>query len=39
MQAWIANVDAWGQTGLPMVERFFTASEDLETAKLLEGGT
>jgi hypothetical protein len=39
MQAWIANVDAWGQTGLPIVERFFAASEDLETAKLLEGGT
>ena len=39
MQAWIANVDAWGQTGLPMVERFFTASEDLETARLLETGT
>jgi hypothetical protein len=39
MQSWIANVDAWGQTGLPIVERFFTASEDLETAKLLEGGT
>jgi hypothetical protein len=39
MQSWIANVDAWGQTGLPIVERFFTASEDLETAKLLETGT
>jgi hypothetical protein len=39
MQSWIANVDAWGQTGLAIVERFFTASEDLETAKLLEAGT
>jgi hypothetical protein len=39
MQSWIANVDAWGQTGLPIVERFFTAAEDLQTAKLLEAGT
>lgn len=36
MQAWIANVDAWGQIGLPIVERFFTAGEDLETLSLLE---
>jgi len=36
MQSWIANVDAWGQSGLPMVERFFTAAEDLETMDLLE---
>lgn len=37
MQAWIANMDHWGQSGLPMNERFFTAGEDLETWKLLLG--
>jgi Ecdysteroid kinase-like family len=31
MQAWIANMDEWGQDGLPMKERFFTAGEDLGT--------
>ena len=31
MQAWIANMDEWGQPGLPMVERFYTAGEDLGT--------
>jgi hypothetical protein len=36
MQSWIANVDAWGQNGLPMVERFFTAAEDHQTLKLLK---
>jgi hypothetical protein len=35
-QAWIANMDQWGQNGLPMNERFFTAGEDLETLKALE---
>src|SRR3546814_12679950 len=35
MQAWIANMDFWGQIGLPMNKRFFTAGEDLETWKLL----
>jgi len=34
-QAWIANMDEWGQNGYPMNERFFTALEDLETVKLL----
>ena len=37
MQSWIANMDSWGQSGLPMNERFFTAAEDLETWKLLLG--
>src|SRR5690606_27794573 len=37
MQAWVANMDHWGQSGLPMNERFFTAGEDLETWKLLLG--
>ena len=31
MQAWIANMDEWGQPGLPMVQRFYTAAEDLGT--------
>lgn len=35
-QAWIANMDEWGQTGFPMAERFFTAMADFDTAKLLE---
>src|SRR3546814_20218849 len=35
MQAWIANMDFWGQIGLPMHKRFFTAGEDRETWNLL----
>jgi hypothetical protein len=35
IQAWIANMDIWGQIGLPMNERFFTAAEDLDTWALL----
>lgn len=35
IQAWVANMDYWGQNGLPMNERFFTAGEDLATWKLL----
>lgn len=35
-QAWAANMDQWGQSGIPMLERFFTAGEDLETLRLLE---
>ena len=35
IQAWAANMDSWGQNGLPMNERFFTAGEDLGTWKLL----
>lgn len=38
MQAWLANVDIWGQSSLPMVERFFTAAEDLETIQILTNG-
>jgi hypothetical protein len=37
IQAWAANMDSWGQNGLPMNERFFTAGEDLGTWKLLLG--
>jgi hypothetical protein len=35
LQAWVANLDAWGQNGIPMNERFFTAAEDYGTWKLL----
>ena len=34
-QAWLANMDEWGQTGYPMNERFFTALQDLDTVRLL----
>lgn len=37
IQAWVANMDHWGQNGLPMNERFFTAAEDLGSWKLLLG--
>lgn len=37
VQAWVANMDSWGQNGLPMNERFFAAGEDLDTWKLLLG--
>jgi hypothetical protein len=37
IQAWVANMDSWGQNGLPMNERFFMAAEDLATWKLLLG--
>ena len=35
IQAWVANLDAWGQNGVPMNERFFTAAEDYGTWALL----
>ena len=35
LQAWVANLDAWGQNGIPMNERFFTAAEDYGTWGLL----
>jgi hypothetical protein len=38
MQAWLANVTQWGQSGLPMVERFFTAAEELDSISLLTAG-
>src|SRR3546814_8562994 len=37
IQAWAANMDSWGQNGMPMNERTFTAGEDLGTWKLLLG--
>ena len=35
LQAWAANLDEWGQNGIPMNERFFAAAEDYGTWKLL----
>lgn len=35
LQAWVANLDAWGQNGIPMNERFFVAAEDYGTWGLL----
>ena len=35
VQAWVANLDAWGQNGIPMNERFFVAAEDYGTWGLL----
>ncbi|WP_232455642.1 phosphotransferase [Sphingomonas sp. KC8] len=35
MQAWIANMDEWGQIGMHIVERIFTAGEDLKTVEAL----
>ena len=35
IQAWVANLDAWGQNGIPMNERFFVAAEDYGTWGLL----
>jgi ecdysteroid kinase len=38
MQAWLANMDKWGQAGLEMVNRFFTAAADYDTINLLTAG-
>jgi hypothetical protein len=39
MQAWLANVDVWGQgNSLEVVDRFFTAAEDFDTIDLLTRG-
>lgn len=35
LQAWAANMDSWGQNGIPMNERFFAAAEDYGTWGLL----
>ncbi len=35
LQAWVANLDSWGQSGIPMNERFFVAAEDYGTWGLL----
>lgn len=35
MQAWIANMDEWGQKGAHIVERIFVAGEDLGTVEAL----
>ncbi|MDB6060577.1 MAG: hypothetical protein JWM78_680 [Verrucomicrobiaceae bacterium] len=36
MVAWITNLDKWGQTTMPSVERFYTAAADHDTLKRLE---
>lgn len=38
MQAWGANVDQWGQSGLHITERFFKAAEEWDTIDLLTKG-
>lgn len=38
MQTWMSNMDDWGQDGLPMVERFFSAAEDYDSIALLTAG-
>lgn len=38
MQAWLGNVDQWGQSGQAMVERFFAAAEDYDTLAVLTAG-
>lgn len=35
LQAWVANMDSWGQKGLHRNERFFAAAEEYGTWKLL----
>jgi hypothetical protein len=35
VQAWVVNIDSWGQNGLPMNERFFSAAEDYDSWRLL----
>ena len=37
VQAWVAALDRWGHTRLPIIERCFVAAEDLGTWKLLLG--
>jgi hypothetical protein len=34
VQAWVGNNSAWGQPTRPMLERFFTAAEDLGSWRL-----
>jgi hypothetical protein len=38
MQAWVANVDVWGQGGRHITERFFSAAEDMDTINVLTKG-
>jgi aminoglycoside phosphotransferase (APT) family kinase protein len=37
MVSWLSNQDAWGQIGLPSVERFYAAAADLDTLTVVEG--
>lgn len=36
LQAWLGIKDWWGQDGLPAIERFVAAAEDLDSLRLLE---
>jgi hypothetical protein len=38
MQCWLGNVDRWGQAGVEIVRRFFTAGDDHGTVDLLVAG-
>jgi Ecdysteroid kinase-like family len=38
MQCWLGNVDRWGQAGVEMIRRFYTAGEDFDTVRLLTSG-
>ena len=38
MQAWMSNMDVWGQSGGDMIRRFWTAAADYETVERLTAG-
>jgi Ecdysteroid kinase-like family len=38
MQCWLGNVDQWGQTGVEMIRRFYSAGDDYDTVALLTAG-
>jgi hypothetical protein len=38
MQSWLGNIDHWGQSGVEMVRRVWTAAEDFDTIELLTDG-
>lgn len=38
MQAWMSNMDVWGQSGGDMIRRFWTAAADYETVERLTEG-
>jgi Ecdysteroid kinase-like family len=38
MQCWLGNVDRWGQAGVEMIRRVYTAAEDYDTVRLLTEG-
>ncbi|BFM08264.1 oxidoreductase family protein [Halioxenophilus aromaticivorans] len=38
MQSWLSNMDIWGQSGLEMVNRFWSAAADYDTIARLTAG-